>query len=398
MNHYLRYLPLTTRIELSDKINRPKKIEKTKRFYTRKIDFFVSRLISIYNIDFNQENDVFEDQSFQNKSIVVKEKKRQDECTILQKGIPLLNEIIFKLFNDNNFTFSLFEIPLSFFFYIFSSPQKIVSDSTYFDQKIYRKSVYFRSLEDGSMIKIERKPEDYHEKRDKLMTYDNYSLSNIYVIEDDHFHFYTSFYDKINRFITDLLSKISHRKDTDIFFRSLSDLIIKSNNYSKIHIAKIFKNHNLSSTFNRNTKKIKTGSTHRETDPVYQSCKISNCPSLFKKNDDKELVYAIYFYKNVFEEKNAKTKPNKYDYAIKMCLEHGQLIICIWYLLNHLKIWTSTIIENIMIDLKNNHTRFQIFTYFQRIVEKTNILIKEKEKIDVSLQYLEKWQNKYLLD
>jgi len=396
INEFSRYLPLNDRLKLIDNIKKLPNLKKPpKTIKTTKLNFLTARLENIYKINIEKPPFFFQDDSFSKNEISLFENNQSKNYIIEQKGIPMLFEIIYNLFTQQSFQFIFFGIDISQFIYVLSSEESILDHSDFFKLSRKEYSIFFRIAEQGAMIRLSKKNEEKKLKDDEIIVHHPHINRDIIVTDDDRLHYVSSFYNKVNRFLAEFLTFISSQKNENIVYRSISEIITRSNNYSKIHVEKMLANNHLSSKIKQITKKHHSSHSQEKIDVVHHCCKIADCPLVFQHNNENEMVYALYFYKQIFKPDGKKIDLNHYDFAIKLCLDHGKLILSVWYLLNHIKIWTTIFVETVMSDLKKISSRkHQLFIYFQRVISLNNSLAKEKEKIDLSIQFITNWRKR----
>lgn len=397
LRQYTRFLPLKDRLKLTEEIlsrHKKKKIQ-PRVIKLNQLNFLVSRYSIIYKIDFDALEQKFQDESFSNQEVSLFEKKEVVKYTVRQKGIPILNDILTRLFTETNYQFSFFELDISLFIYILSRETPLVPDLNFFSVTKTEYNVYLRSAEEGSMIRLNHKNEHEKDRKPEMVVHYPSIDRDVVITEDSDLTLVSGFFSKIDEFISTFFMKINRLSGESIQMKSLSEIILKTNSYRRIRIEKMLAQNHISSKINQIMKRHK-GTKYDQTDAVHHACRVSGC-MLFDQITPETQVYSLYCYKHVFGPNGEKVKLNDFSYAFKLCFEHGKLIVSLWYLLNHLKIWSGIFTEFVLFDIKKTTSRnYPHFIYFQRIVEKLNVIIAEKEKIDLSILCIENWSRDHL--
>ena len=396
---YARFLPLKERLKLTDQIlSRHKKKKNSSRVIKlNQLNFLISRYSIIYQIDFDTIEQKFQDESFSGDRVNLFEKKELVNYTVLQKGIPILTDVVTRLCTESNYQFSFFDFDISLFLYILSKDTPLTPELNFFALTKREYNIYLRTAEDGSMIRMNHKTHENKDKPPEMIVHYPSIDRDVIITEDSDLSLVSSFYSKIDQFITDFFMRINKKSIDNIQLSSLSEIILKTNLYRKIHIERTLAGNHVSSKIRELLKKPRNP-RHDRTDAVHHACQVSGC-LLFENVTPDMQVYSLYCHKNVFLPNGEKTTIKDYDKTFKLCFEHGRLIISLWYLLNHIKIWSGIFTDSVVTDIRKATSRnYPLFVYFQKIVEKINLITAEREKIELSMLYIENWSKRHLSD
>ena len=129
-----------------------------------------------------------------------------------------------------------------------------------------------------------------------------------------------------------------------------------------------------------------------KTKPVQIPCSVTGCSMMRTHNDYETPMIILYLYRSVLDFKSSKLKSSdkNYSLSIRLCEDHGYLISCVWYLFNQFKIWSFTVFHQLKFFFNSNRI-MSIFMAYSIFAHASKEMIKEKERMELSITYIKEW-------
>lgn len=391
---FLKFLTKNDRINFLQKNNCRIILNNERKKKNNKNDillFITSRYQQIYGIDITSEASLFDKSISLNNHIQGVDKNYFSSYKLEKTGIPLPYFVIYKIITTGVICPEFEGISFSDIIYVFSQEKK-ESNTIVFQQIKKEYFVFFRVLESGAMIKTSQ----ITPTMNKIVLHRRHNQQKIEVDLDESKMKIDMFIEKTDGFIRFFFSELAKKTKKDPKMQSLSNLIVKSiNNYNCIRIQSSNASEMISEKPSKSKAKIqKTALMKDKTLPLKHACSVAGCSLIRQKCDSKTPIVFIYLYKDVYDFKSRKNQNDKtFQLSLRLCEEHGYLISSIWYLFNQLKIWTFELmnLSNCFKTLDKSQT--SIFMIYTRFIKKTNNMIREREKMDLSIAFIKQWMD-----
>jgi len=394
---FLKFLTKNDRINFLQKNNCRIILNNERKKKNNKNDillFITTRYQQIYGIDITSETSLVDKSISLNNHIQGVEKNHFSSYKLEKTGIPLPYSVIYHIITKGVICPEFEGIGFSDIIYIFSQEKK-ESDTIIFQQIKKEYFVFFRVLESGAMIKTSPITPNIN----KIVLHHKQNQQRMEVDLDESKRKADIFIEKTDGFIRFFFSELAKKTQKDPKLQSLSNLIVKTiNNYNCIRIQSSTAAEMISEKPSKSKAKIqKTMRMKDKTLPLKHACSVAGCSLIRQRCDAKTPIMFVYLYKDVYDFKSRKNQTDKtFQLSLRLCEEHGYLISSIWYLFNQLKIWTFELmnLSNCFKTLDKN--QYSIFMIYTRFIRKSNNMIKEREKMDLSIAFIKQWMDKNL--
>lgn len=386
---FLKYLPKNDRINFLEKnncriiLNNERKKKNNKN---QELLFILSRYQHIYGINILSDEISFDKTLISDQYIQGVEKNQFSSYKLEKSGIPLPYIVIYKLINTGILDKRFEGIDLSRIIYIFSQ-EKQQTKTLIFNHIIKEYHIFFRILESGAMIKTSQPVV----KTSRLLLHRKQNHQEFEIDLEETNRLINAFIEKTDGFIQHFFSQLSKYAQLDPKIQSLSNLIVKTiNSYNCMNV-KSSTVSEMSSTGSKHPSKVqKTRNMKDKTKPIQTPCCVSGCSLIRRTNDMNTPVIFIYLYKTVKDFKMVKKSEKKYDLSLRLCEEHGYLLSTVWYLFNQMKIWSYNILNGTKC-FKYEKYGSSMQSMYSSYVLSTHNMLKEREKMDLSILYIKQW-------
>lgn len=403
---FLKYLPKNQRTRIIDKkpfieseLSPPSKdIEKINKQKLKEI-FYLSRYHYIYGINFLNK-DLKCDQSIRLDQVIQGIDKNKFLSLKLEKsGIPLPFSVIYNLIHNKAIDKLFKDVDLSESIYIFSQEERYQyhpkSSHTFVKKDYY---IFLRVLESGAMIKLSQ----IDEKQEQIVYHRKTTNKKIIIDLKDSEKKINSFLESTDGLIQKLFNFLNVKSKNDPKITSLSNIIFKViNNYNCVQIkntnvSELSRNYDEEDTSMHKMSKIQRTSIMKDkTKPIQIPCSVTGCSMMREKNDNQTPMMILYLYKSITDFKGVRIKSSSksYNSSIRLCEEHGYLIASVWYLFNQFKIWSFNIFQQLRL-FTNSTKNISIFMLYATFSNISKEMIKEKERMELSIAYIKEWIEK----
>jgi hypothetical protein len=392
---YLKFLPKEHRLKAL-RCKEPKK-DKIKKEFENNLSFvFFKYLISFHiKLPYANKKDTtlhvdIPIQLIENDQLIT--------YNLLETGIPLPFENIYRIIDHKRFSFALINIPLYQFAYKLNRTRDITKKQFPFSLRQTDYHYFYRTLEGGTMIKIkDDKKEDlpvvHSSNTGLLLTYTS--------PRERELDIYTKCIDTVNSTLSAFFSKINELSKTNTSHQTLKEIIKKCAEYDYLNVKMTTLDTMFTTGKISNPKKQKTMSNVDKAQPLIQSCKVAGC-SMMNEDEMNDIVYEIKLYKKVLESDVSseslfmKTNEGKFNYSFNLCQKHGKIVVCVWFLLNLMGIMAYDVLTSIHViktSSKFQYAKKTVYGHYCDITKKEHEekIISQWKRINYSILFVNEW-------